>query len=168
MRSVYSFQGLTIFLLLFICSSTYIRQVPRLKKIFLSEKRGFWGTFYKGTSCSCTCDGCNTNSYVCKRKKNGYFMSSRVFFSFRIFLSSVPFRCISFVKFLNQSSVRHRNTFTLASIRQLPYCCFGSDFSTTNMSCIMEAVRAEVEKETKCTKHVCPFDKAKEKKNTVL
>jgi len=47
MTNVYSFDGLIIFSLLFICSCAYIRQVPRLKKSLLSEKKGVWGDFYQ-------------------------------------------------------------------------------------------------------------------------
>jgi len=47
MTNVYSFDGLIIFSLLFICSCAYIRQVPRLKKALFSEKKGVWGAFYK-------------------------------------------------------------------------------------------------------------------------
>ena len=46
--SVYSFEGLLVFGLLLICSCAYIRKVPRLKTFFLSEKKGFFGVFYKG------------------------------------------------------------------------------------------------------------------------
>lgn len=35
-------------MLLFICFATLIKSTPILRRIFLSEKKGFWGTFYKG------------------------------------------------------------------------------------------------------------------------
>ncbi|EDO49814.1 predicted protein, partial [Nematostella vectensis] len=44
---VYSFDGLLAFALLIICTCAYIRKVPRLKSFFLSEKKGFFGVFYK-------------------------------------------------------------------------------------------------------------------------
>eukprot|EP01098_Paradermamoeba_levis_P007958 TRINITY_DN3316_c0_g1_i2.p1 TRINITY_DN3316_c0_g1~~TRINITY_DN3316_c0_g1_i2.p1 ORF type:complete len:105 (+),score=12.17 TRINITY_DN3316_c0_g1_i2:2-316(+) len=47
MVNVYSFEGMMIAMLLVICSSAYIKRVPKLRSIFLSEKKGFWGVFYK-------------------------------------------------------------------------------------------------------------------------
>ncbi|XP_064633105.1 protein kish-B-like [Lineus longissimus] len=47
MTNVYSFDGLVVFGLLLICTCAYMQRVPRLKKWFLSEKKGFQGVFYK-------------------------------------------------------------------------------------------------------------------------
>lgn len=44
----YSLDGLLIFGLLLVCSCAYVRQVPKLKQWFLSEKKGFFGILYKG------------------------------------------------------------------------------------------------------------------------
>ena len=41
--------GLATAVLLLICSCAYIRPVPALSAIFLRDKSGFFGTFYKGT-----------------------------------------------------------------------------------------------------------------------
>ncbi|XP_071960205.1 protein kish-B-like [Antedon mediterranea] len=49
MTNVYSFDGLIILALLIICTCAYMRRVPRLKKWFLSEKKGFLGIFYKAS-----------------------------------------------------------------------------------------------------------------------
>ncbi|XP_071810092.1 protein kish-B-like [Asterias amurensis] len=49
MTNAYSFDGLIIFGLLIICTCAYMRQVPRLKQFFLSEKKGFLGVFYKAS-----------------------------------------------------------------------------------------------------------------------
>lgn len=46
--SVYSFDGVLVLALLIICTCAYITRVPRLKSFFLSEKKGFFGVFYKG------------------------------------------------------------------------------------------------------------------------
>lgn len=46
--SAYSFEGVLVFSLLVICTCAYMRRVPRLKQWFLSEKKGFFGVFYKG------------------------------------------------------------------------------------------------------------------------
>ncbi|GCC26805.1 hypothetical protein chiPu_0005225 [Chiloscyllium punctatum] len=48
MTNVYSFDGLLVFGLLFICTCAYLKKVPRLNKWLLSEKKGVWGVFYKG------------------------------------------------------------------------------------------------------------------------
>jgi len=45
---VYSFDGLIVFGLLLICTCAYMSRVPRLKQWLLSEKKGFFGIFYKG------------------------------------------------------------------------------------------------------------------------
>ncbi|XP_048467798.1 protein kish-B [Rhincodon typus] len=45
--AVYSFDGLLVFGLLFICTCAYLKKVPRLNKWLLSEKKGVWGVFYK-------------------------------------------------------------------------------------------------------------------------
>ncbi|XP_043572694.1 protein kish-B [Chiloscyllium punctatum] len=47
MTNVYSFDGLLVFGLLFICTCAYLKKVPRLNKWLLSEKKGVWGVFYK-------------------------------------------------------------------------------------------------------------------------
>ena len=47
MTNVYHFDGLIIFTLLVICTCAYIRRVPRLKQLFLSEKKGLFGALYK-------------------------------------------------------------------------------------------------------------------------
>jgi hypothetical protein len=46
--SVYSLDGIVVFSLLIICTCAYMKRVPRLKSFFLSEKKGFFGIFYKG------------------------------------------------------------------------------------------------------------------------
>ena len=45
---VYSFDGVLIFILLIICTCAYIKNVPRLRQFFLSEKNGIFGALYKG------------------------------------------------------------------------------------------------------------------------
>lgn len=47
MTNVYSFDGLIVFGLLLICTCAYMSRVPRLKQWLLSEKKGFFGVFYK-------------------------------------------------------------------------------------------------------------------------
>jgi hypothetical protein len=47
-RAVYSFAGLATAVLLLVCSCAFIRGVPALRSFFLQEKKGFFGTFYKG------------------------------------------------------------------------------------------------------------------------
>ena len=49
MTNAYSFDGALILVLLFICTCAYVRRVPTLKQFFLSEKKGFWGVFYKAS-----------------------------------------------------------------------------------------------------------------------
>jgi hypothetical protein len=46
--SVYSLDGIVVFSLLVICTCAYMKRVPRLKSFFLTEKKGFFGIFYKG------------------------------------------------------------------------------------------------------------------------
>jgi len=46
--SVYSFDGIVVFGLLLVCTCAYMSRVPRLKQWLLSEKKGFFGIFYKG------------------------------------------------------------------------------------------------------------------------
>lgn len=46
--AAYSFEGIVVFSLLVICTCAYMRRVPQLKQWFLSEKKGFFGVFYKG------------------------------------------------------------------------------------------------------------------------
>lgn len=45
---VYSFDGICTAVMLFVCTCAYIRGVPTLSKMLLQEKKGFFGTFYKG------------------------------------------------------------------------------------------------------------------------
>ena len=40
MANVYSLEGLVCFALLFICTSAYLRRVPRLKKLLFPKKGG--------------------------------------------------------------------------------------------------------------------------------
>lgn len=47
---MYSLDGIVVFSLLVICTCAYMKRVPRLKGFFLSEKKGFFGVFYKGQS----------------------------------------------------------------------------------------------------------------------
>ncbi|XP_058230181.1 protein kish-B isoform X1 [Hemibagrus wyckioides] len=47
MTNVYSFDGILVFGLLFICTCAYLKKVPRLNSWLLSEKKGVWGVFYK-------------------------------------------------------------------------------------------------------------------------
>lgn len=49
---VYSFDGILVFGLLFICTCAYFKKVPRLNNWLLSEKKGVWGVFYKGIGAS--------------------------------------------------------------------------------------------------------------------
>ncbi|XP_029830646.2 protein kish-B isoform X2 [Ixodes scapularis] len=49
MTNAYTFDGLLVFGLLLICTCAYMRRVPRLKQWFLSEKKGFFGVFYKAS-----------------------------------------------------------------------------------------------------------------------
>lgn len=49
-KIVYSFDGILVFGLLFVCTCAYFKKVPRLNNWLLSEKKGVWGVFYKGTS----------------------------------------------------------------------------------------------------------------------
>ncbi len=48
MLAAYSFDGMVIVSLLFVCTMAYVRSVPRRRKWFMSEKKGFWGVVYKG------------------------------------------------------------------------------------------------------------------------
>uniref|UniRef100_A0A8C7I1E3 Protein kish n=1 Tax=Oncorhynchus kisutch TaxID=8019 RepID=A0A8C7I1E3_ONCKI len=48
MTNVYSFDGIVVFGLLYICTCAYLKKVPRLNSWLLSEKKGVWGVFYKG------------------------------------------------------------------------------------------------------------------------
>lgn len=47
MTNAYTFDGLIVFSLLVICTCAYLKTVPRLKQLLLSEKKGLWGTLYK-------------------------------------------------------------------------------------------------------------------------
>ncbi|KAK3512914.1 hypothetical protein QTP70_028973 [Hemibagrus guttatus] len=55
MTNVYSFDGILVFGLLFICTCAYLKKVPRLNSWLLSEKKGVWGVFYKGEHVSLYC-----------------------------------------------------------------------------------------------------------------
>ncbi|TSY83920.1 Beta-1,3-galactosyltransferase 6 [Bagarius yarrelli] len=46
-KEVYSFDGILVFGLLFVCTCAYLKKVPRLNSWLLSEKKGVWGVFYK-------------------------------------------------------------------------------------------------------------------------
>ena len=48
LSSVYSFDGILVFGLFFICTCAYLKKVPRINSWLLSEKKGVWGVFYKG------------------------------------------------------------------------------------------------------------------------
>ncbi|XP_041743272.1 protein kish-B [Coregonus clupeaformis] len=47
MTNVYSFDGIVVLGLLFVCTCAYLKKVPRLNSWLLSEKKGVWGVFYK-------------------------------------------------------------------------------------------------------------------------
>ena len=47
--NIYSLQGVTVFILLLICSASYLRRVPKLKPILFYDKRGFLGGLYKAS-----------------------------------------------------------------------------------------------------------------------
>ncbi|XP_065097802.1 protein kish-B [Paramisgurnus dabryanus] len=47
MTNVYSFDGILVFGILFVCTCAYLKKVPRLNTWLLSEKKGVWGVFYK-------------------------------------------------------------------------------------------------------------------------
>ncbi|CAL8340114.1 unnamed protein product [Lota lota] len=47
MPTVYSFDGILVFGLVFICTCAYLKKVPRINSWLLSEKKGVWGVFYK-------------------------------------------------------------------------------------------------------------------------
>ncbi|CAF0794669.1 unnamed protein product [Brachionus calyciflorus] len=49
MVNAYSFDGLLVLIILVICSCSYFRRIPRIKQLFLSEKKGFAGIFYKAS-----------------------------------------------------------------------------------------------------------------------
>ncbi|XP_023217749.1 protein kish-B-like [Centruroides sculpturatus] len=49
MTNVYSFDGVIIFALLVICTTAYLRKIPKIRDLFLSEKKGFLGIFYKAS-----------------------------------------------------------------------------------------------------------------------
>ncbi|KAK6043671.1 hypothetical protein COOONC_18824, partial [Cooperia oncophora] len=46
-ESAYSLDGLVVVALLIICSCAYLKRVPRINSWLLSEKKGFFGIFYK-------------------------------------------------------------------------------------------------------------------------
>ncbi|XP_039941505.1 protein kish-B isoform X1 [Hirundo rustica] len=45
--NVYSLDGLLVFGLLLVCTCAYLRKVPRLRTLLLSERRGIWGVCHK-------------------------------------------------------------------------------------------------------------------------
>uniref|UniRef100_A0AAF5PGM1 Protein kish n=1 Tax=Wuchereria bancrofti TaxID=6293 RepID=A0AAF5PGM1_WUCBA len=45
--NAYSFDGAVIVGLLIICTCAYLKRVPRINAWLLSEKKGFFGIFYK-------------------------------------------------------------------------------------------------------------------------
>ncbi|WKY04039.1 hypothetical protein Q1695_005204 [Nippostrongylus brasiliensis] len=47
--NAYSLDGLTVIALLLICSCAYLKRVPRINSWLLSEKKGFFGIFYKAS-----------------------------------------------------------------------------------------------------------------------
>ncbi|EDQ91328.1 uncharacterized protein MONBRDRAFT_14967 [Monosiga brevicollis MX1] len=47
MANIFHMDGMVIFVLLVICTCAYMKRVPRLKQMFLSEKKGFFGALYK-------------------------------------------------------------------------------------------------------------------------
>ena len=49
MTNAFHFDGLVVLVLLTICTCAYIRQVPKLKDFFLSEKKGPFGALYKAS-----------------------------------------------------------------------------------------------------------------------
>ncbi|GAB6022674.1 hypothetical protein CHUAL_006767 [Chamberlinius hualienensis] len=49
MTNVYSLDGFLVFSLLFICTCAYFHRIPRIKQALFSEKKGFWGLFYKAS-----------------------------------------------------------------------------------------------------------------------
>lgn len=49
MTNAFHVDGLVVVALLVICTCAYIRQVPRLKQFFLSERKGPFGALYKAS-----------------------------------------------------------------------------------------------------------------------
>ena len=47
MTNAYSLPGLLCVLLLVICSAAYVRRIPTLRRLLMSEKSGLPGTLYK-------------------------------------------------------------------------------------------------------------------------
>ncbi|GMR37668.1 hypothetical protein PMAYCL1PPCAC_07863 [Pristionchus mayeri] len=45
--NAYSFDGLIVVALLLICSCAYLKRIPRINQLLLSEKKGLFGVFYK-------------------------------------------------------------------------------------------------------------------------
>ncbi|VDM97050.1 unnamed protein product [Thelazia callipaeda] len=43
----YSLDGAVVIGLLLICTCAYLKRIPRLNSWFLSDKKGFFGIFYK-------------------------------------------------------------------------------------------------------------------------
>ncbi|XP_061640173.1 protein kish-B isoform X1 [Phyllopteryx taeniolatus] len=62
MTNVYSFDGILVFGLLFICTCAYFKKVPRLNSWLLSEKKGVWGVFYKAAPPTHKPAKCDTSS----------------------------------------------------------------------------------------------------------
>ncbi|VDK22375.1 unnamed protein product [Anisakis simplex] len=53
----YSFDGLLVVALLLICTCAYLKRVPRVSSWLLSEKKGFFGVFYKRSYSDCIQNG---------------------------------------------------------------------------------------------------------------
>uniref|UniRef100_A0A4W5PWA2 Protein kish n=1 Tax=Hucho hucho TaxID=62062 RepID=A0A4W5PWA2_9TELE len=87
MTNVYSFDGIVVFGLLFICTCAYLKKVPRLNSWLLSEKKGVWGVFYKGET-SVNQSSCQWSIYVIEQWtiNTGY-----------VFLSTIKELCYSFI-----------------------------------------------------------------------
>ncbi|CDW54477.1 DUF1242 domain containing protein [Trichuris trichiura] len=47
--NVYSLDGVFVVILLTICTSAYLRRIPRLKQWLFRDKQGFWGVLYKAS-----------------------------------------------------------------------------------------------------------------------
>lgn len=75
---VYSFDGVLVFGLLFICTCAYFKKVPRLNSWLLSEKKGVWGVFYKGNS--------DIDNLLILHMISIHMMSSRTFLTYHFHL----------------------------------------------------------------------------------
>ncbi|PAA55286.1 hypothetical protein BOX15_Mlig006462g2, partial [Macrostomum lignano] len=45
--NIYSFDGVLVAMLLFICTCAYMKRVPKLKDWCFTDKSGIWGVLYK-------------------------------------------------------------------------------------------------------------------------